>query len=178
MADALSPWKSSRRASISSAEPERIRTGSEERSSDSTGRASYSSSGFSPSATGRTGCAWLSIALILAISEASCASIRDSRAAGRWQATAAKIPAIASTKAGAFMALLFYDFNGNGDIDGLRRETHAIVAGLISELARKDGRAKRAVGGNFEIRQNLEIAAEDRERCFRKAVLFHLRLGV
>jgi len=70
------------------------------------------------------------------------------------------------------------DFDGLRNVNGFRREAHRIVARLVAEFpGHRDG-ARRRVRWSFEFRDHHEIAAKDGNRLFRKAVLFHFRLGV
>jgi len=71
---------------------------------------------------------------------------------------------------------LFHNLNLLRNIQRLGRQTHGIVAGLITEFAGQCSGSRRGIGGSLEMRDDLEVATEYRQWLFREAVFFHARL--
>src|ERR1700683_1460644 len=84
----------------------------------------------------------------------------------------------AATGSWRWIIRLFYDFEGQRNIDGLGRQAHALGAGLITELGGNYAGSHGGVGGNLEFRYQFEIPGVDRNRFIGESVLFELRLGI
>ena len=75
-------------------------------------------------------------------------------------------------------ASLADDVDRERDFDGLGLQTHPVVARLVAQFAWDHHWSYSGRRRNFEVRDDFEIAGEDRHRVGREAELFHLRLGI
>jgi hypothetical protein len=75
-------------------------------------------------------------------------------------------------------ASLADDVDRERDFDGLGLQTHPVVARLVAQFAWDHHWSYSGRRRNFEVRDDFEIAGEDRHRFGREAELFHLRLGI
>src|SRR4051794_6444266 len=68
------------------------------------------------------------------------------------------------------------NLDGNRNIDRLRRQTHFVIASLISQLSGNNSRPIRSVGRRLQFRGDLEVAREHAQRLLRKFILLQLGL--
>ena len=77
---------------------------------------------------------------------------------------------------GRWKVALFHNLNLLRNIQRLGRQTHGVVASLVTQFAGERRGPRRGIGGDLEMRHDLEIAGEDRQRLLREAVLFRAGL--
>jgi len=70
------------------------------------------------------------------------------------------------------------NIDGNSNLHGLGRQALLVVAGLVAEFAVHHYWAGRQGRRRLEVRDDLEIPAENRERRHGEVVLFDLRFWI